>query len=531
MHRNERGINMYDLVIKNGKVLDGGGSPWVRRDIAVKGDKIAGLGYFFGGGKVLDGTGLYVAPGFIDVHSHAEFQVLAAPGLENRLLQGVTTQITGNCGDSATPVVEGDNKLNFLDPFARQIYISWSNLPEYLAQVDAVKPATNIGTLTGHGRVRYCEMGFKNTKPTRKELDEMKRIIAGEMEAGAFGLSSGLGYAVGSYADTEELIECCKVVAEYNGLYVSHIRDQKAGLLDSVREAIIIGEKAGLPVQISHFKASGKPNWGSVQPALELINEARARGVDITVDQYPYNSGHGYLLGVIPQWLQEEGREEIVIKLKQDKIRARIKEEMASFDWHARLIASLPSNRQEYTGKSIGEMADEKRQHPVDFACDLLLEHGLEIMIIGFWGCEEDVEKVLTSNLQMVASDGIEAPSGMVHPRTYGTFPKILAKYVKEGILSLPEAVRKMTAFPALKFGLNGRGIIGSNYQADLVLFDLKVITDVATIENPRVVAPGIKYVIVNGKIAAQNGRPTGERKGMVLRNTSLVGGKDVYKH
>lgn len=509
---------MYALIIKNGKVLDGTGSPWVKQDIAINGDKIVGIGRFSEGKRIIDATGLYVAPGFVDIHSHAEFQVLAEPTVKNRLLQGVTTQITGNCGDAATPVAKSENQLKFIDPFNKEVKISWSNLPEYQARVEAVKPYTNIGTLIGHGRVRYAVMGFKNTKPTLEELAEMKRLIVEEMEAGAFGISSGLGYAVGSYADTEELIECCKVVAQYNGIYASHIRDQKAGLLDSVKEAIEIGEKAGIAVQISHFKASGKPNWGKVRPALALIEEARSRGVDITVDQYPYNSGHGYLLGVMPQWLQEEGREAVIVRLKQKAIRGRIKEEMAAFDWHARIIVSLPSNYQEYIGKRFGDLADEKGQHPVDFACDLLLDHGLDSMLIGFWGSEQDVETVMTSNLQMVASDGIDAPSGMVHPRTFGTFPRVLAKYVKDGILSLPEAIRKMTSFPAFRFGLADRGIIRLHHQADLVLFNFEELEDVATIENPWTVSPGIKYVIVNGEITAQNGQIVGEGRGTVLK-------------
>jgi len=509
---------MYDLIIKNGRILDGSGAPWIRADIAIKGDEIVGIGRFEGG-NAIDVSDLFVAPGFIDVHSHADFQVFVEPTLKNRLFQGVTTHVIGNCGDSGAPIINKKD-LSFIDPFGHEAEISWSSMEDYVQKIKQTKHYTNVATLVGHGRIRHNVMGYQNRKPTYEELEKMKELVAESMQAGALGISTGLLYAPGSYCDTQEIIELCKVVTKYNGIYVTHLRDQKSRLMDSINESIKIGEQANIPIHISHFKTSGKSNWGKIKNALQLINEARNRGIDITVDQYPYTSGHGYLLGSIPGWLQDMGEEELKIRLRQPHIRKKLKEEMVSFEWNSFIITYLPSENKEFLGKNLGLLAEEKGQDPVDFLCDLLLEHGLDIMIISFWGCEEDVREIMKSDLQFVASDGIESPHGQVHPRTYGTFPRIINKYVKEGIISLPEAIRKMTSFPALRFGLVDRGLIKVKNKADLVVFDLKKVKDTATIDQPRALPRGINYIIINGQVIVKNQKIVGEANGQMLTNS-----------
>lgn len=503
----------YDYIIKNGKVLDGAGNPWVRMDIAVKDDFIAEVGLIseHRGKTVIDASKLYVSPGLIDVHTHADFQALVEPTMKNALLQGITTQIVGNCGDSAAPYSAQVPELHWIDPHSRGYDVTWSSVAEYMQALEEAQPYTNLGVLVGHGRLRNTAMGCQNRPPTKVEMDEMKRLLEEGLQAGALGMSTGLGYAPGSFSDTKELIELAHILKRYGGIYVSHTRDQYA--IGAFEEIVLIGKEGGLPVHISHFK--------SVE-ALQLLEEARDAGVDVTYDLYPYVSGSGYLLGVMPPWLYAGGQHLIVERLKRQDVRDRLKEEMASHRWDGRSIVSLPGD-QSIIGTSIEDLAKFAGIHPVDWICDLLIKEGIHVMTVGHFtreNKEQELERLFKHELHMVGSDAIETPKvfGQVHPRTYGAFARVFSQIVKGGVLSLAQAIFKMTYFPARRFGLRDRGLIDEGKSADLLVFDLGKFEDRASLEDPRRSPLGVELVMVNGQVAVQGGQIKGSGSGRILK-------------
>jgi len=536
---------VFDLLIKNGKIVNGTGNPWFKADIGIKNGKIEKIGRLDSADaeKIIDAEGLIVSPGFIDMHNHSDISVFFNPKLESTIRQGITTLVIGNCGSSLAPVNPATKDLfmkhieAFL-PSDAELEVTWNTFEEYLNKLEEIEMAANIAPLVGHGTVRIAVMGFDDREPTAEELDEMKKLVAEAMEAGAFGMSTGLIYPPGVYSKTEELVELCKVVAKYGGIYTSHIRGEGGTLIEAVKEAIYIGEKAGVPVEISHHKAAGKSNWGKTKETLKLMEEARKRGVDVTCDQYPYRAGMTSLSAVLPPWVHVGGVEEMLRRLRDPKEREKIRRDIeqglpgwenfvADCGWENIYISSVVTEKNKHLeGKNVAEIAKIKGKDELDAVCDLLLEEEGRVTIVLFMMDEEDIVRVMKSPLQMVATDAwAVAPYGVLgagkpHPRFYGTYPRVLGRYVREKkVLTLEEAVRKMTSFPAQKLGLRDRGLILEGMWADIVVFDPAKIIDKATYQNPHQYPEGIEYVIVNGKVVIEKGEHTGVLPGKTLRH------------
>jgi len=531
---------MFDVIIRKGRVIDGAGNPWFLADVGVKDGRILEIGNLKSGGaeRIIDAEGCTVSPGFIDMHSHSDFSPLINPYMESKVRQGVTTEVIGNCGFSAAPLNDFLRKeILETSPMLREanVKLDWSTMSEYMERVERNGVSLNIAPLVGHGNVRSLVLQFERRKPTEKELGDMKRILARAMEEGAFGMSTGLIYPPGCYADTEEIAELCKVVARFGGLYSSHIRGEGSQLLESVKEAIEIGEKAEVAVEISHHKATGKRNWGRVRDSLKMIEEARSRGLDVTCDVYPYTAGSFGLDSVLPPYAHEGGVEKLVERLRSPEVREKLKEEMMKGvgEWHGvsevlgweNIMIAYCKGHPEYEGKRISGMTKEKNLDPFDFVFGLIVEEMASISVVLFSMSEEDVRTVLKSSFSMIGSDSsVRATYGILsagkpHPRAYGTFPRILGKYVRnEKILTFQEAVRKMTSFPAQKLGLEDRGLIREGMWADITIFNTNKIMDKATFFNPHQYPEGIEYVMVNGKIVTEKGEHTKEMPGKVLR-------------
>lgn len=522
----------FDLVIQGGHVVDGTGSPWFASDVGIKGDTIKAVAPHLdpAGAPTVDATGLMVSPGFIDVHSHADAGVapgnppgadplrrfdgqdlIGNPAAENDIRQGVTTVIAAPDG-FGTPLVDA-----------------------YLTRVSAARPAINLGVFVGHSAVRSEVVGLEDRAATAEEIQRMKDLVRSAMRAGAFGLSTGLFYVPGSYAPLQEVIELASVAGEYGGIHQSHMRDEGVHLLDSVRDTITVGERGHLPTQVTHHKASGKPNWGRTVETLRLIDEARARGVDATVDVYPYTAGSTSIQGgLFPPWAQAGGRDVMLRRLKDESSRQRILNEIVNAI-RDDLGGGSPENvvlasctfDPGLAGKSLGDILRE-RQRPIalDSAADIvveIVERGSCTAVYHAIG-EDDMIRVMKHPASMIASDA--APgiprfgTGVPHPRAYGTFARVLAVYVREKkVLSLEEAVRKMSGFPAQRMGLTDRGIIRPGMKADIAVFDPATVADKATFEKPHQYAEGVSYVIVNGHLTLKDRQMTGDRAGLALRH------------
>jgi N-acyl-D-amino-acid deacylase len=488
----------FDLVIRHGLVVNGSGAPAFRADVAVSGDRIAAVGEVpEEGTRTIDASGLAVAPGFIDVHTHDDLALLRTPAVDFNVRQGVTTDIVGNCGVGAAPSSEA-----YLD-FYRTVLggvlgpveaLEWRTTEEFYQRVEEAGPSLNVASFVPHGTLRFLALSVERRSPTPAEMAAMKEMVAQGMEAGALGLSTGLIYPPGMFAATEELIELARVAGEHGGIYASHIRDESDGMLDAVAEALRIGEEGGLPVQISHHKAVFERNWGRVEQSLRLIEGARTRGLDVTVDVYPYTAGSTGLGALLLLGRAEEltGEEILVVSVK---------------------------HQHEYEGMTLAEIARRKDLSPREAALRLLEEEENAVVVVIFGMSEEDVQRVMRYEQAMFGSDGIPSPTGKPHPRLYGTFPRVLGRYVREQrLFSLEEAVRKMTSLPARKHGVRERGEVRPGYFADLCLFDQETVIDRATYEDPRQYPEGIPYVIVNGTLVVDGGVHTGARAGRVLR-------------
>lgn len=529
---------MYDLAILNGRVVDGAGNPWYKADIGVAKERIKSIGQLDGSAKKrIDAEGLVVTPGFIDIHSHSDLQLLVNPLAESKIRQGVTTEVIGNCGSSPAPLSKQtrEEAQKYAGEWAKKIKWDWLSFDEFLRKLQRSGIALNAAPLVGNVPIRTMVMGFAARKPTPSELSKMKALTAKCMEEGAFGLSTGLIYSPSCYAKTREIVELCKVAAKYGGIYASHIRGEGDPLLSSVREAIAIGKEAGIPVEISHHKAAGKRNWGKVTKTLAMIQNARDHGVDVTCDVYPYTAGATGLDAGIPSWAHEGGTAKMIERLENPKTRARIRREIQRGipGWENLIGTAGPENilitssekHPNYQGKRISELAKAKRKDSLNFIFDLLIEEKSRVGIVLFMINENDMRKVVSSPFTMIGSDaGAQAPYGVLgkakpHPRSYGTFVRVLGKLAREeGLLTFPEAIRKMTSLPARKMGLWNRGLVRVGNWADLVVFDEDTVEDKATYTNPHQYPEGIKYVIVNGKIVIEGKRHTKALPGKVLR-------------
>ena len=491
----------YDVVVRGGTVYDGSGAPGVAADVALRGDRIAAVGALPDrGAREIDARGLAVSPGFIDVHSHDDFIVLLEPEMAFKVMQGVTTDVVGNCGSGVVPFEAGMIRFKRFHPEANPK--PWKGFGEYLERIDEVRPSCNIAVLMGHGSLRRGAMELAQRPPSRAELDQMRGWVREGVAAGAVGLSTGLIYEPGRYAATDEIVALAKELGgSAGGLYATHMRNEADALLEAVREAIRIGEEAGVPVQISHHKSSGRRNWGRVRDSLKLIEDARARGADVTADQYPYTAGSTSLYAV-----HQNGA-----------FRSDSPGGIGTVSGADILIAAAPKHG-EWEGKTLEALAHAWGVS-VEDAVDRILEaEGEACFVITFSMDEADVKTVMAHPTTMIGSDGVPA-GNKPHPRLYGCFPRVLGHYVRDQkLLDLPTAIHRMTGMPAKKFQLTDRGVVRSGAFADLVVFDPATIADVATYQEPKRFPAGIRAVFVNGVAVADDGRHTGARPGRGVR-------------
>jgi N-acyl-D-amino-acid deacylase len=527
---------MYDLLIRNAKVVDGTGNPWFKGDVAVAGASIAAVGRVTGeAARVIEANGLCVCPGFIDVHAHGDFTPFDKTVVDYKLRQGITTEVNGNCGFSAAPVHPSTVGLvrkyveGFIAP-EQGVPWNWRSLGEYLDTIAQARLAINIAPLIGHGALRAAAMGYEQRAPSAAELDTMQALTRESMQQGAFGLSTGLVYVPGTYAQTDEIIDIATVAARYGGLYATHMRNEGERLFEAFDEAIQIGRHAEIPVQISHHKAAGKPNYGKIRTTLKRLEDERAQGLDITVDQYPYTASSTTLASLLPPWAQVGGVPKILERLRDPATRREISTAMIAdprhgknmirgCDWDEILIASVKSARNKACeGKSLQQIAEMRGEEPMESALDLLVDEECAVAMIMFTMAEEDVRTVMRHPATMIGTDGIWS-HGKPHPRIYGTYPRILGTYVRqECLLSIEEAVRKMTAFPAQKFGLWKKGIVREGMDADLVIFNPETIAERSTFQDPHQYPAGLPYVILNGQVVVDQERYTGKLAGQLVK-------------
>ena len=532
----------YDLLIVHGRIIDGSGSPWFEGSVAVKEGRIADVGRLPGAtaARVIDASGLVVAPGFIDLHSHSDYTLLVDGTAQSKVRQGVTTEIIGEAA-SAGPILgpavadfdNGTAPLTQKDGLKRD----WTTLGEYFARAERQGISVNIASYVGSGQVRLDVMGNVNRVPSAAEMAQMKALVDQSMREGAIGLASGLIYAPNMFAKRSELIDLAGEATKYGGLYTTHIRGEGANSEEAIGEAIEIAEKANLPTHILHFKSNGQANWGRMAKLIQVIQKARDRGLDITADQYPYLAGMTSLEQCLPPKYLEGTADEVVARLRNPAARAEIRRAiergLPGWDnnevkdcggWHGVMLAScqLAANKK-YEGKRLDEVAQLMGKDPVDVLCDLLIAEHATPMAIYFSMSEPDVEAAMKQPWVGIGSDGAAVnPSmtfmGRPHPRFYGTFPRVLGVYVRERhVLTLPDAVRKMTSLAAQITGLTDRGLLHPGMAADITVFDPATVRDEATFEDPARYPSGIPYVIVNGVVVIDQGEHTGAKPGHVL--------------
>lgn len=505
----------FDILIRNGHVIDGTGNPWYEADVGIVGERIVRIGDLdaASAGTIIDATGLIVAPGFIDPHTHALNGIFDVPNAESALLQGVTTLTEGNDGSSPFPI------------------------DEHYAEIEALGISPNWSVFVGQGTVRSLVIGEEDRDPTAAELQRMKDMIAEAMEDGALGISTGLFYVPGSFTSTEEVIELSKVAAEYGGIYISHMREEAYQLLDSVQETIRIGEEAGIPVQMTHHKVIGVENFGASIDSLRMVDEARARGIDITIDQYPYTASQTGITALIPQWAQEGGREQMLARINSQETNRTIKDEVVAKILYDRgggdpknVFISRNSWDPDMAGKNLAELTIEAGMEPTpenaaEVVFDIVRGGGATAVYHAIG--PEDVDRIMQHPATAIGSDGPIGVfgEGAPHPRQYGTFARVLGYYTRErGILTLEQAVRKMSSQTAIRLGIHDRGIVTEGFFADLAVFDADEISDRATFENPHQYAVGMKYVLVNGEVVVRDGVHTGARPGKILYGPGYTG-------
>lgn len=529
---------MFEHKFINARIMDGTGAPWFRGEVATADGRIVEIGRSVAGEarEVVDIGGRVLAPGFIDVHTHDDLAVLRDATHAPKLLQGVTSVVLGNCGFGGSPSspARRDDLVRYAAPVLGTMPASgaWDAFGDYLDALSGTPSSVNAVSQVAHGAVRIAVMGFENRAATPAEVERMCALVREAMEAGAIGLSFGLLYAPGCYADRRELVAVAATAARAGGILNCHIRTEGDTLLASLTEVMDIAEAAGAPLHVSHLKVVGKRNWGTIGRALDLIAGRRARGLDVTCDIYTYTAGSSTLLSVLPPWVSAGGAREVLARLADPAARERIRRDMEGnlpgwdnfagmLGWDRVVISGVDTEaNRSLEGRNIEAIASERGQHPVDCMLDILLEESGRVTMILHQMSEEDVKSVLRSDFAMVGSDGIPLETGKVHPRHYGTFPRMIAHYVRrERIMPVEEAVRKMTAISALRFGLSGRGLISRGASADLVVFDDGEIEDIATFEDPRRYPVGLDRIYVNGKLAAEQGKPSAERAGRLIRH------------
>jgi len=523
----------HSLIIKNVAIIDGTGAPWYKADIAIDEDRITEIGKIQGSAeKIIDGKGLIASPGWIDIHTHADHTILGNPDALSYTHQGITTVTMGNCGLSMYPVTKEhkNDLIEYMKPFTGGLPLTynWTSLEEFTQRIMDKGTSVNLVPFVGHGSIRIATMGFENRKPTGSELEQMKTLLADSLKQGSFGISTGLGYPPGFYADDTELIELSRVLREYNGIYSTHMRGNDSNLADTIQ----LARSMMVPVEVSHIGSSCAKipslRGRHRETTLRLLDEARAEGIDITADIYPYVAGSSLLSQVVPDWLHEGGVPRMLERLKSPEIRKQIaKEYKESGRDFSKVIVSYVKTEanKDIEGMNIAEIAEKRGMDIVDALCELIIAEKGEAMNITFWGLETDVDTLVKHPLVMPCSDGwLLAPtgplgSGKPHPRCYGAFPRYIRQYVKEKkILRLEEAIRRMTSMPATRLGLQDRGIIRTGMKADITIFNLETLKDTATYADPHRYPEGIPYVIVNGVPTIWKGKETGTRNGEIIK-------------
>ncbi len=525
---------MLHILIQNGQVVDGSGRPRFRADVAVEGGRIVDVGVLPGAQAqtVIDAAGCVVTPGFVDMHSHTDFTLPVNPTADSLVHQGITTAVVGQCGATPVPLFDETREqviAALRSPDRPLPWDQWSTFGSYLDYLEQIGTSINVVPLLGQGMVRKGVMGFGGEPASEAQMARMQAEVVQAMEQGAIGVSTGLIYPPGSYASTEELIAFTRPAGQRNGFYFSHIRGEGETLLEAVTEAIRIGRETGAAVQISHFKAAGREHWHKSAQALALIEGAQAEGLDVTADLYPYLASSTGLGAMLPQWAHEGGKEVVLKRLADHETREEIKAGMVSrvnasgTEWDEVLISRCPKNR-DYQGHSVADLAAASGKAPDDWVLDALLEADLDISMVKFGMSEENRMRELRHPAMMIGTDGsglaTEGPLslGVPHPRSYGTFPRVLGHYVRDqGVISLEEAVWKMSGFPAQKLRWTDRGLVKNGHAADLVVLNPDTVADRATYQAPHQYPYGIQHVVVNGELAIHDQIHTQARPGRVL--------------
>lgn len=537
---------MLDLIIKNGEIIDGSGQKGYKADIGIKNSKIAVIAEDIKEEaiKTIDASGYKVSPGFIDIHGHSDFTLYSNSKGESKIRQGITTEVVGNCGFTAAPVTK-EHHSDLMSYLANTAVLSegeknkwkWSSQAEFIHEEIAKKGISyNIVPLVGQGTIKVSVMGFEKRKPTPQEMGKMIKLLQNELDQGLFGLSTGLEYEPGSYTSKEELVQLCKLVKEYDGIYSTHMRNEGKYLLECVAESIEVSKTSGVSLLISHLKASYRSNWGKIKNALQMIDEARESGVDVDFDVYPYQAFGSGLIDLIPPWAKAKGAGHMVELLKNEEIRQKVIKDMQKehdnwenpligSNWEDIQIALLKTDKnRKYEGKNLAQIAEDMSLSPYEAVIRLLIEEQGGIKSIYFAMCEDDLVMLMKHPRALICTDGrAVAPygklgRGSVHPRYYGTYPRILGRYVREkNVLRLEEAIKKFTFLPAKKLKLKNRGLLKEGYYADITIFDMEKVIDTATFDDPHQYPKGIEYVIVNGRVVINKGEHTGILPGKVL--------------
>lgn len=529
------------ILIKNATIIDGGNTLAYNGDILVEGNTIAAIeknGFndvtITLETRVIDANGLIVSPGFIDTHSHSDLKVLTEPDVIPKLMQGITTEVLGQDGISMAPLPTAyisawRKNLAGLDGESNEINWEYKTTANYLSMIEEAKPSVNESYLLPHGNVRMEAMGLDNREPNEEEIMKMCEVTRREMDAGCLGLSSGLIYMPCAYSKTKELIEICKVVAEYDGVFVVHQRSEADAIIESMKEIIEIGRQSKVRIHFSHFKVCGKNNWKYLDEMLSLLDSAKKEGIVVSLDQYPYVAGSTMLGVILPPWVHDGGSNQLVERLKDETLREKMKKDIKEgipgwdnfIDFagvEGIFITSVASSKNsDAVGLSLVQLGQLRKKEPLEATFDLLMEEENAVGMVDFYGLEEHVIKILTREETNVCTDGLL--SGTPHPRVYGSFPRVLGKYVREeSVLTKEEAIYKMTGKPAKALGIKNRGFLKVGYFADITIWNPSTIIDQGTFEEPKQFPKGIEYVIVNGEIAVEQGVYTQKRNGMVFR-------------
>lgn len=522
------------ILIKNGFIIDGTGEQGFHGDLLIQDDKIACMGEILDTpDTVIDAKGLVVAPGFIDTHSHSDLEVLVHPDILPKLKQGITTEVLGQDGISMAPL-----PLDYISPWRKNLAgldgdsdeIDWTfqDTHHYLKMIETVKPSVNECYLLPHGNIRMEAMGLENRQPNEEELEKMRAIVRREMQAGAIGISDGLIYMPCAYSQIEEIIEICKVAAEYNGVYVVHQRSEADTILDSMKEIIRIGKESGIRIHFSHFKVCGRKNWDKIDQVIALLDQCKAENVQVSFDQYPYVAGSTMLGVILPPWAHDGGTDQLLVRLADSDMRARMISDIENgipgwdnFVDFAGLdqifITSVKSKKnQDAIGLNLVQLGNLRRKDTYQATFDLLLEEENAVGMVDFYGLDEHVTRFMKRSEMNACTDGLLG--GKPHPRVYGAFPRILATYVREmKALTLEDAINKMTQKAAKAMNIKKRGTLKAGYFADICIFDPETVKDNGTFTDPTRYPDGIEYVIVNGTIAIEHGQYTKTRAGKVL--------------